>query len=1337
MFFFSETDHELVRDGTSQSERSVAALSPDYVKVDERRTEELLNFIYQYARQINYYQGNPEQRVGDWTPFFGRSVPFQIALIAKYDSAEIMAQFQALKQLAGTTLVYSDLSALFDLSLSLVETLDQWYQGLEGDRSGIQQSIANLIETNLSFSLKRLLGYTNAARAWGYQASFDLNRLSRFWGVDLPDNLDVRFAIDRTLVDKKGSRKAKITFALAAIEENFLTIYKGLDAIVAFAKKENTVEESIAGVSDHSPHLGLLFAFLRLLKRLQGDINRLTDAHLKFFYEEVLQLKTRKAVPDRAHLVFALAQQLEDHLLPKGTRLKAGTDENGEDVVFALEEELVVTKTRIAALKTLYIDQEKSSPDDTFPVVKDLYYAPDATKADGVKEKFSKKVVSSWKTLGDHLSKFRETPEADLKAYPFARLGLILASKVLWLREGTRTITVRIDCNKVIPQSLNNQRVFKVKFSGEEGWFYPQDPASVVNVSGGGTSTLQLDITLQPTELPVFFPGTEFFEADYGHVLPMIALEFDHVAAKKDPEKIYSIYNDLRCLKITDIQIDVTVCGVRNLVIQDDEDVLDANKPFFPFGATPRSGSSNFYVGSEEIFSKLWTGVDVKVRWKDRPNLSDLAAENYYAVYPRFRDGGLRENDFKVDVAYLLAKEWNEKEAFKSRYLFAQDDQAPEKERENICGTIAPETTIFNLLPKDFIDGDDASCDQFQDPFEDLNADTQCGFLRFTLSGDDFQHLEYPNVLSVQLVALGRHPDIVANAVYKNSNGLLRVFTEELVKEAQDSAYQAYLADTRVRYGGKLDDDNKYGLNDVRNEANESEIEIDELKNKISDTQSLLSDAINQGYSAYQNSNKLTAESREVVLPNPPYTPEIETLVLDYSATANLQQTQMIHLYPDEGTYLLLQDAEDHSLIESSAHLLPQFIHEGTLFIGLSELEPGSNLNLLFQIAESTADPEVDKASVCWQYLRNNEWKNLERDFHILSDGTDGFIRSGIVALAIPTDISNEKTSILPGHLHWIKASAPLRTAAIGETIAVYAQAATAIYQPSEQNSATRLSEPLAAETIGKFVEGEPAIDEILQPFSGFGGRTEESPATFYTRISEHLRHKGRAITLYDYERLILQAFPQIYKVKCITHTYGRKGRDTKDIELAPGYVTIVVIPDLRQFKVVDPFEPRASLSLLDEIQDFLKDKTSPFVELKVLNPRYEQIFIEADVKFRKGKSVDFYTEQLIQDIRRFLAPWAFESSNQNISFGGKIFKSTILKFVEDRDYVDYVINFVMKDFEGIERDPITARTARSILLSASSHEIVPFTQQECNIDNPRLANMTGIGYDKIVAKGN
>lgn len=83
-----------------------------------------------------------------------------------------------------------------------------------------------------------------------------------------------------------------------------------------------------------------------------------------------------------------------------------------------------------------------------------------------------------------------------------------------------------------------------------------------------------------------------------------------------------------------------------------------------------------------------------------------------------------------------------------------------------------------------------------------------------------------------------------------------------------------------------------------------------------------------------------------------------------------------------------------------------------------------------------------------------------------------------------------------------------------------------------------------------------------------------------------------------------------------------------------------------------------------------------------------------------------------------FLSPWAF-SDGGNPTFGGKVYLSTLLNFVEERDYVDYVtdFSFIKSEADGsgvLAISEIEGSKAISILVSANHHKIedVPNSNQ-------------------------
>ncbi|HEY9114858.1 MAG TPA: baseplate J/gp47 family protein, partial [Bacteroidales bacterium] len=340
----------------------------------------------------------------------------------------------------------------------------------------------------------------------------------------------------------------------------------------------------------------------------------------------------------------------------------------------------------------------------------------------------------------------------------------------------------------------------------------------------------------------------------------------------------------------------------------------------------------------------------------------------------------------------------------------------------------------------------------------------------------------------------------------------------------------------------------------------------------------------------------------------------------------------------------------------------------------------------------------------------NNQWIQFE-NAEILSDSTNGLLTTGIIKFSIPRTITDNNTILASGY-HWIMAAVQEKTNAICDLIAVFPQAGLASFSDNG-NDPNFLATPLAANSISKLKIKEAEIKSISQPYASFGGKVEETDFEYYRRVSERLRHKTRGISIWDYERIVLQEFPEVYKVKCINHsTYNFEVADGSllDSEFAPGYVTLIAVPELKNQNAIDPLEPRISLNTLDKIKTFLTKKISPFAatKLKVINPLFEKIQVEFYVEFRSGFDRGFYEKQVVQDIIEFLSPWAF-AEGKDIVFGGKMHRSVILNFLEERPYVDFVTDFKMNHIlsdSNIKYDveEAIATTARSVLVSFDSH---------------------------------
>ncbi len=409
--------------------------------------------------------------------------------------------------------------------------------------------------------------------------------------------------------------------------------------------------------------------------------------------------------------------------------------------------------------------------------------------------------------------------------------------------------------------------------------------------------------------------------------------------------------------------------------------------------------------------------------------------------------------------------------------------------------------------------------------------------------------------------------------------------------------------------------------------------------------------------------------------------------------------------------------------------LVPQFVHgTGTdarndsaeLYIGLSSLSARQGLNLLFAVQEGSADPLLVKPDLhlSWHYLAGNAWKAFLPQS--LSDGTGQWIRRGLISFSIPDDADTTHT-VLPDGLLWIRASVTKATGAVCKLLGIHPNAASVTFTDTG-NATDAMNAALPPGTISKLRQPAAGFRQFSQPYPGFGGRPAETQPDFRTRVSERLRHKDRAITIWDYEHLVLEAFPGLHRVKCLSHTsFDRQADGSLQInEMAPGHVTVITVPRLDEIQSTNPLRPYTSERVLDDIRRFLQSRFSAHVSLHVVHPIFEEIAL--DFRLRLMPGIDdfvFYRKRLGEEITAWLTPWAAGSSGAP-AFGGRVSKSALINFIEERSYVDYITDVRMYHRTEaapnavIDTDEILPSTALSILVSvpASKHIITEIPLQ-------------------------
>ncbi|WP_420238189.1 hypothetical protein ACOBR2_00845 [Telmatobacter bradus] len=425
-------------------------------------------------------------------------------------------------------------------------------------------------------------------------------------------------------------------------------------------------------------------------------------------------------------------------------------------------------------------------------------------------------------------------------------------------------------------------------------------------------------------------------------------------------------------------------------------------------------------------------------------------------------------------------------------------------------------------------------------------------------------------------------------------------------------------------------------------------------------------------------------------LPPPPYTPLINRISFSYTAIANISLStgNETSLFAEKA-FLIHPFGVEAVARNKAWSFLPRIDFDGNLLIGFSASDRCGVLTLLFYLREDSASTlATAQEPVYWFYLTSDKWQLLDAT-RILSDTTDGFLTSGIVTLDLPADIDRNNT-VMPSNLYWLRASAHRKFTSFCSLYTVRAQALTVTRKLTDQAPVV-LPTALPPGSIKGPVNSIPGLRSVVQLRPSSGGQERETALQQRTRSAERLRHKVRAVTPWDYERLVLDAFPEVFKVKCFPAMTSKTGMLPQ-----PGSVLVVVVPRQPQGCLSPIFDPLLDVITLKRIRDYLRLCSSPQVSIEVRNPAYERVLIRGIVRLKPEamRQRGVWLDNLNQTLMEYISPWS--KAGPTPRFGWSFQKDEVEAFIRKLHYVSSVTQFSMlhltQDEKGLYRLDDTAR---------------------------------------------
>ncbi|WP_455638791.1 hypothetical protein [Parabacteroides sp.] len=320
--------------------------------------------------------------------------------------------------------------------------------------------------------------------------------------------------------------------------------------------------------------------------------------------------------------------------------------------------------------------------------------------------------------------------------------------------------------------------------------------------------------------------------------------------------------------------------------------------------------------------------------------------------------------------------------------------------------------------------------------------------------------------------------------------------------------------------------------------------------------------------------------------------------------------------------------------------------------------------------------PSATGVKLSWEYRSDNTWQTIPSE-SVRVEETRGLTQSGFIEIRLPEKVGNRQVD-KQGRT-WLRAAL---TGDVTACLAIRNIRINCLLLTAMNGD----SLPLPAETIQSAIEPDERIESVAQPLCGFGGRPAETENGMAMHQIARVHNRHRAVTPQDYEQLVLEHFPKVDKVQCLTNPSKRtevrlvifSSAEDKRYYLSPAWKLVEIERIIRQF-------------------------ASPFVCLNVVNPLYKVITIKCkavlwpDVK-DEGKTL----RQLIVLAQNYIEPWyrkgGIPTSGLRLSY-----KELHSRMANHED----LMKLVSLEVDGKSKDVVDINTEDIIICSSNPTDVL------------------------------
>ena len=167
-----------------------------------------------------------------------------------------------------------------------------------------------------------------------------------------------------------------------------------------------------------------------------------------------------------------------------------------------------------------------------------------------------------------------------------------------------------------------------------------------------------------------------------------------------------------------------------------------------------------------------------------------------------------------------------------------------------------------------------------------------------------------------------------------------------------------------------------------------------------------------------------------------------------------------------------------------------------------------------------------------------------------------------------------------------------------------------------------------------------------------------------------NLRERHRAVTCEDFETIAV-GLAGVARAHCLPQTNLESG----DRELAPGHVSLVIVPDDDSESVPQPSE-----ALIQTVIEDFQDRLLLTTRLHVVKPHYVRVAVQVRLVLRRDAKPELVKQAASKALKQFFHPLPVGSNQQGWPFGRSIYVSEIYNLLDRLPGVDYVTKFEEND---------------------------------------------------------